>query len=156
MYNVMNPQDAPSAKHAECFVTIGTQRYNMLSAKNFKALASIETAEVNSIGRIMKGHKATGMDGSFSMSIYKCTPIFVNMVAEYKKTGVLPTFDIQVTSEDPATSIGTDTKIYTGCILDGDVLLSMFDAEGEFIEQDVEGYYSDWESASDYSNPTGM
>lgn len=156
MYNVMNPQDAPSAKHAECFVTVDDKRYNMLSAKNFEALASIETSEVNSIGRMIKGHKATGMDGTFSMTIYKCTSIFVDMVRKYKETGILPTFDIQVTSEDPATTIGADTKIYTGCTLDGDVLLSAFDAEGDFIEQDVEGYFADWESASDYSNPAGM
>lgn len=154
--NILNPQDAPSAKLAECFLTRGTQRLNMFSARDFKANVSIETNEVNSIGRVMKGHKAAGMEGTFDMTIYKCTPFFVDIVTEYKKTGVLPTFEIQVTSEDIATSIGADTKIYTGCQLDGDVLLSMFDAEGDFIEQSVSGFFDDWESASDYKNPVGM
>ena len=154
--NVLNPQDAPSAKLAECFITRGTQRLNIFSAKSFEANVGIETEEVNSVGRTMKGHKATGMEGTFSMTIYKCTRFFVDIVTEYKNTGILPTFEIQVTSEDPATSIGKDTKIYTGCQIDGDVLLSMFDAEGDFIEQEVEGFFDDWESAADYTNPAGM
>ena len=154
--SVMNPQDAPSAKLAECFVTVGSRRYNVLSGKSFEANANISTEEVNAIGRIMKGHKANGLEGTFSMTVYKCSAMFGNMVEEYKKTGVLPVFDIQVTSEDPATSIGADTKIYTGCQLDGDVLLSMFDAEGDFIEQEVSGFFDDWQNASDYTEPAGM
>lgn len=154
--SVMNPQDAPSTKLAECFITSGSRRYNVLSAKNFEANANISTEEVNVIGRIMKGHKANGLEGNFSMTVYKCSPMFGNMVEEYKKTGILPTFDIQVTSSDPATSIGEDTKIYTGCQLDGDVLLSMFDAEGDFIEQEVSGFFDDWQNASDYKEPAGM
>lgn len=153
---VMNPQDAPSAKQAEAFITIGNNRYNMFSAKNFEATDSIENAEVNTIGRIRTGHKTVGLDGSFSMTIYHVTNIFENLIKEFEETGIMPTFDIQVTSYDPATSIGTDTKIYTGCQLDGDIKLSDFDAEGEFREQDIKGFYNSWKSASDYSNPAGM
>lgn len=40
----------------------------------------------------------------------------------------------------PATSVGRSTKIYNDCILDGDVLLSMFNSEGDFVEQSIEGY----------------
>lgn len=153
---IMNKNDAPSAKQAECFITIGNRRYNVLSAKNFEAKVNIQTGEVKSIGRLMTAHKAIGMEGSFTMTVYKCSSLFVDIVTEFKKTGVLPTFDIQVTNEDPATSIGRDTKIYTGCQLDGDVLFSMFDGDGEFIEQEVNGFFDDWESPEDYHNSQGM
>lgn len=155
-YNVMNPQDAPNAKLAEGFITIGNNRYNMFSAKNFEAVDSVTNADVNSIGRLRTGHKAVGLDGSFSMTIYHVTAIFEKIIKEFEETGVMPTFDIQVTSYDPATSIGTDTKIYTGCQIDGDIKLSDFDAEGEFREQDVEGFFNSWKSASEYTNPAGM
>ena len=157
MYNtVMNPQDAPSAKLAEAYVTIGSNRYNLFSAKNFEATDSVNTEEVNSIGRIRTGHKATGLEGSFSLTIYHVTAIFENLIKEFETTGVMPTFDLQVTSEDPATSIGIDTKIYTGCQIDGDIKLSDFDAEGDFREQEIEGFYESWETNSQYSNPSGM
>jgi len=86
-YNVMNPQDAPNAKLAEGFITIGNNRYNMFSAKNFEAVDSVTNADVNSIGRLRTGHKAVGLDGSFSMTIYHVTAIFEKIIKEFEETG---------------------------------------------------------------------
>lgn len=156
MANYMNANDAPSAKLATCFVTIGSNRYAMMMAKNFEATASVETTEVPVLGRMIKGVKPTGLTVKVKMTIYKCTEVFDNVLETFKNTGVMPTMDIQVTSEDSATSIGSSSKIYNDVILDGDVLLSMFDAEGDFIEQSIEGYAQDWNSASKYVNPSYM
>lgn len=148
--------DAPSAKLATCFVTIGDRRYSMLMAKNFEAKMNVETKEVPVIGRTVKGVKAVGATIKFKMTVYHCTEIFDDVVETYKNTGVMPTFEIQVTNEDPASSVGRSTKIYHDCIIDGDVLLSMMDAEGEFIEQEIEGYAQDFSRPEKYTNPTYM
>ena len=148
--------DAPSTKLATCFVTIGDRRYSMLMAKDFEANMSIETKEVPTLGRTVKGVKAIGATIKFKMTVYHCTEIFDEVVETYKNTGLMPTFDIQVTSEDPATSVGRSTKIYTDCIIDGDVMLSMFNAEGEFVEQSIEGYAQDFTRPEKYTNPTYM
>lgn len=152
----MKEQDAPSAKQAECFVTIGDDRYTACFAKDFEATASITTKEVPMLGKTISGRKAIGMELKFKMTIYKVTEIFDNLVEEYKNTGLLPTFDIQVTQYDKASSIGRSTKIYRDCVLDGDLLLSSFAADGEFIQQSVEGYCCDYESAEKYTNPAYM
>jgi hypothetical protein len=152
----MPANDAPSAKLATCFVTIGERRYAMLMAKDFEANANVETKEVPALGRTVKGVKPTGLTLKFKMTVYKCTEIFDDVIEEYKNTGVMPTFDIQTTNEDAATSVGSSSKIYTGCVLDGDVLLSMFDADGEFIEQSIEGYAQDFKRPEKYTNPTYM
>ncbi|MBS6396671.1 MAG: hypothetical protein KH452_05920 [Clostridiales bacterium] len=151
-----NPQDAPSARQATCYVTISGKRYAMMNAKEFEAKAGIETAEVPILGKLIKGRKANGMTISFSMTVYKCSEMFDDVVEEFKKTGILPTFDIQVSSSDGAASIGTSRKIYRDCIIDGDVLLSMFDADGEFVEQTIEGYAMDYDTESKYKNPSYM
>lgn len=156
MSNYMPANDAPSAKLATCFVTIGERRYAMLMGKEFEAKANVETKEVPTLGRTVKGVKPVGMTIKFSMTIYKCTEIFDEVVETYKNTGLMPTMDIQVTAEDPATSVGASTKIYTDCILDGDVLLSMFNADGEFIEQSIEGYAQDFTRPEKYTNPSYM
>ena len=156
MPNYMPANDAPSAKLATCFVTIGDRRYSMLMAKEFEAKMNVETKEVPTLGRTIKGVKPTGGTIKFSMTVYHCTEIFDDVVEQYKNTGLMPSFDIQVTSEDPATSAGRSTKIYTDCILDGDVLLSMFNADGEFIEQSIEGYAQDFTRPEKYTNPTYM
>lgn len=152
----MPANDAPSAKLATCFVTVGKNRYAMLMAKNFEAKFNVETKEVPALGRTVKGVKPVGGTIKFKMTIYKCTEIFDTIIETYKNTGVMPTIDIQVTNEDAATSVGKSSKIYTDCILDGDVLLSMFDADGEFVEQEIEGYAQDFKRPAKYKNPSYM
>lgn len=107
----MPANDAPSAKLATCFVTKGDNRYAMLMAKDFEAKANLESVKVPALGRTVNGYKSGTMDIKFSMTIYHCTEIFDEIIEEFKNTGVMPTFDIQVTNEDPATSVGKSTKI---------------------------------------------
>jgi hypothetical protein len=152
----MPANDAPSAKLATCFVTIGDRRYAMLMAKDFEGKATVSTSKVPTLGRTVNGYKPNAMDIKFKMTVYHCTEIFDEVVEAYKNTGLMPTIDIQVTNEDPATSVGRSTKIYTDCVLDGDVLLSMFDADGEFVEQTIEGYAQDFTRPEKYTNPTYM
>lgn len=152
----MPANDAPSAKLATCFVTIGSNRYAMLMAKNFEGKFNVETKEVPALGRTVKGVKPVGGTIKFKMTIYKCTEIFDEVIETYKNTGSMPTIDIQTSNDDPATSVGRSSKIYNDCVLDGDVLLSMFDADGEFVEQEIEGYAQDFSRPEKYSNPTYM
>ena len=154
--NYMPFNDAPSAKLATCFVTIDHRRYSMLMAKDFEASMSVETKEVPTLGRTVKGVKPVGATIKWKMTVYHCTEIFDAVVEEYKNTGRMPTFDIQVTNEDPATSVGRSTKIYNDCIIDGDIILSMFDADGEFVEQEIEGYAQDFSRPEKYENPAYM
>lgn len=148
--------DAQSSKQAEFFCTIGTRRYSMLNAKNFEATASISLSDVKTLGRTITQKKPNGLEVKLKFTIYKCSPMFDNLIEEYKNTGVLPRFECQVTQEDKASKIGRDTKVYKDCIIDGDILLSMFDADGEFIEQDVEAYAMDFESPEKYTEPSYM
>lgn len=148
--------DAQSAKLAEFFCTIDNRRYSMLNAKNFEANASISLSDVKTLGRLITQKKPNGLEVKLSFTVYKCSPMFDNLVETYKDTGVLPRFECQVTQEDEASHIGRDTKIYKDCIIDGDILLSMFDADGEFIEQDIEAYAMDFESPEKYTEPDYM
>ena len=152
----MPANDAPSAKLAMAYVTIDGNRYALLMAKNFEGKMNVETKEVPTLGRTVKGVKAVGASIKFSMTVYKVTEIFDELVERYKNTGLLPTFDLQVSNEDPATTIGRSSKIYTDCVIDGDVLLSMFDADGDFVEQTIEGYAQDFTRPEKYSNPSYM
>ena len=151
-----NPQDAPNAKEAEFFCTIGDRRYSMFNAKNFEANASVSLADVPRLGTAIVGKKATGLEVKLSFTVYKCSEMFDNLIETYKNTGVLPTFEAQVTSYDAATSMGRSTKIYHDCVIDGDVLLSAFDADGEFIEQSIEAFAMDYTSGEKYKDPTYM
>lgn len=151
-----NADDAQSAKQAEFFCTIGNRRYSMLNGKNFEAKASVNLADVKSLGRLITQKKATGLEVKLTFTAYKCSEMFDNLVEEFKNTGVLPRFECQVTSQDEASNIGRSTKIYKDCVISGDILLSMFDADGEFIEQDIEAFAMDFESPEKYTEPDYM
>lgn len=156
MAAVLNPKDVPSAKLATFYVTINGRRYAMLNAKDFEATATVSNADVPRLGCMITGKKQNGLEIKLSFTVYKCSDMFDNIIETYKKTGVMPTFDAQVTSEDGATSIGKSTKIYKDCVIDGDVLLSMFDADGEFIEQSIEAYAMDYSTSDKYKDPSYM
>jgi hypothetical protein len=152
----LNPQDVPSAKLAEFFCTIGDRRYSMLNAKNLEANASVSLADVKRLGTIVTGKKANGLEIKLSMTVYKCSEMFDDVITTFKDTGVMPTFEVQVTSEDKATAMGRSTKTYYDCVIDGDVLLSMVDADGEFIEQTIEAYAMDYSQDEKYKEPSYM
>ena len=156
MNNVMNSQDAASTKLAEFFCTINGRRYSMLNAKKFEANANVSLSDVPRLGTMITGKKATGLEFKFSMTVYKCSEMFDELITEFKNTGILPVFECQVTQEDKATCMGRSTKVYKDCVIEGDVLLSMLDVDGEFIEQDVEGYAMDFDSPEKYAEPAYM
>lgn len=153
---LFNPSDAPVAKFATFYCTIGENRYEMMHAKNFEATASIETADVPRLGSVVAGKKATGLEIKLSFTVYKVSEMFDELVTQFKNNGYMPSFECQVTSEDKGSSVGRSTKVYRNCVISGDVLLSMFDADGELIEQSIEAYALDFDSPETYTNPSYM
>ena len=153
---VMNTNDAPVAKFAEVFVTRNNRRYAMLMCKNFEGKANISTQDVPRMGSVITGKKPTTVELSFSMTIYKCTEIFDDVVDEFIKTGIMPLLTIQTSNEDPTTSVGRSTKVYNDCVLDGDVLLSMTGSEDDFIEQEISGFAGGYTRPEKFKNPSYM
>mgnify|MGYP002563540299 FL=1 len=145
---VMNTNDAPVAKFAEVFVTRNGKRNAMLMCKDFEGKARM--------GSVIMGKKPTTVELSFTMTIYKCTEIFDDVVDEFIKTGVMPLLTIQTSNEDPATSVGRSTKVYNDCVLDGDVLLSMAGSEDDFIEQEINGFAGGYTRPEKFKDPTYM
>ena len=154
--NVMATNDAPVAKYAEVCVTLKGKRYAMLMCKNFEGKASISNQDVPRMGSIIMGKKPTSVELSFTMTIYKCTEIFDDVLDEFMSTGVMPTMDIQTSNEDPATSMGRTSKVYNDCVLDGDVLLSLAGSEDDFIEQEISGFANSITRPEKYKNPAYM
>lgn len=153
---VMSTNDAPVAKFAEVFVTRNGRRYAMLMCKDFEGKANISTQDVPRMGSIIMGKKPTTVELSFSMTIYKCTEIFDDVLDEFIKTGVMPLLTIQTSNEDPSVSSGRSTKVYNDCVLDGDILLSMAGSEDDYIEQEISGFAGSYTRPEKYRNPSYM
>lgn len=155
MAGKMNARDTISASLAECYVTIAGTRFNFMQAINLEASVTKKKAEIPILGKTGKGNKATGWSGSGSASFHYNTSIFREMMQLYKETGEDVYFDIQVTNEDPTSSVGRQTVILKDCNLDGG-LLAKFDADAETLDEDMDFTFDDFEIPEKFSLLQGM
>ena len=151
----MNASDALSAKMAECYVTIGTNRYNFMQAINLEANFEKTKTEVPILGKTGSGNKSTGWKGSGSATFHYNTSIFRELMQRYKDTGEDIYFEIQVTNEDPTSKAGRQTVVFIGCNIDGGTL-AKFDADGEYLEEDMDFTFEDFKMPEKFSLLNGM
>lgn len=151
----MNARDAVSAPLAECYVTIEGNRYNFMQAIDLEASFEKNKTEVPILGRTSKGNKASGWSGSGSATFHYNTSIFRKLLIRYKETGEDIYFDIQVTNEDPTSTIGRQTVILKDCNLDGGIL-AKFDADGEYLDESVDFTFEDFEMPEEFAVLNGM
>ena len=155
MANIMNAKDTVTASLAECFVTIDGTRYNFMHAINLEASIEKTKTEVPILGKTGKGNKSTGWKGTGSATFHYTSSIFRNLLVKFKNTGEDIYFDIQVTNEDPTSSIGRQTIILKNVNLDGGIL-TKFDASGEYLDESVDFTFEDFEMPEQFAQLDGM
>lgn len=152
---VMKSRDTISARQAECFITIGTRRYNFMQMLNFEATVDKVKGTVPRLGATMVGHKAYAMEGTFSGTMHYNTSVMRELLADFKDTGEDTYFEIQVSNEDPASAAGRQTVIFYDCLCDGGAL-AKFDADGEYLEEDVNGTFDDFVIPESFAELSGF
>lgn len=151
----MNAKDAISASLAECFVILEGRRYNFMQAINLEANFEKTKSEVPILGKTGKGNKSTGWSGSGSATFHYNTSIFRELMYKFKETGEDIYFDIQVTNEDPTSSVGRQTVVLKDCNIDGGIL-AKFDADGEYLDEDMDFTFEDFEMPEQFKLLEGM
>lgn len=151
----MNAKDSVSASLAECFVTIDGNRYNFMQIIDFESNIEKQKTDVPILGKTGKGSKSTGWTGAFSGTAHYNQSIFRDLLYRFKETGEDIYFDIQVTNEDPTSAVGRQTVIHKECNLDGGVL-SKFDADGEYLDEPIDGTFGDFEMPEKFNMLAGM
>ncbi|WP_300954884.1 phage tail tube protein [uncultured Clostridium sp.] len=152
----MKAKDSISAKLAECFVTVGSNRYNFMQAINLEANFEKTKSEVPILGKTGRGHKSTGWNGTGSATFHYNTSIFRQMMEDFKNTGNDVYFDIQITNDDPTSAAGRQTVVLVGCNIDGGVL-AKFDADNDdYLDEDMDFTFEDFKIPEKFSLLEGM
>lgn len=151
----MRAKDSISASLAECFVTIGTRRYNFMQAINFEAKFEKTKSEIPILGKTGKGNKSTGWKGTGSATFHYNTSVFRQMMAQYKDTGEDVYFEIQVSNEDPTSAAGRQTMIFIDCNVDGGIL-AKFDADSEYLDEDMDFTFEDFKMPEAFKDLDGF
>lgn len=152
----MKAKDSISAKLAECFVTVGNNRYNFMQAINLEANFEKTKSEVPILGKTGRGHKSTGWNGTGSATFHYNTSIFRQMMEDFKNTGNDVYFDIQITNDDPTSAAGRQTVVLVGCNIDGGIL-AKFDADNDdYLDEDMDFTFEDFKIPEKFSLLDGM
>ena len=152
---IMHARDAISASLAECFVTIEGNRYNFMQMINLEANFEKTKSEVPILGKAGKGNKSTGWKGTGSATMHYNSSIMRELFVRYKETGQDIYFDIQVTNEDPTSTVGRQTVILVDCNLDGGTL-AHFDADAEYLDEDMDFTFEDFQMPEKFTMLEGM
>ena len=155
MAHIMNAKDTITASLAECYVTIDGTRYNFMQAINLEASVEKTKTEVPILGKTGKGNKSTGWKGTGSATFHYNTSIFRELLLKFKETGEDVYFDIQITNYDPTSAVGRQTTILKDVNVDGG-LVAKFDADGEYLDEDMDFTFEDWEMPEKFNVLDGM
>lgn len=151
----MKGKDTLYAGLAECFVTIGSRRYNFMQAIKLTAKFEKTKIEVPILGMTGRGNKAAGWKGTGSATFHYNTSIFRQMMLQYKETGEDIYFEIQITNEDRTSKAGKQTIILMDCNIDGGVL-AKFDADGEYLDEDMDFTFEDFKMPETFTDLQGF
>lgn len=152
---VMKAKDTVSAALAECFITIGTRRYNFMQAINLEAKFEKSKTEVPILGKTGKGNKASGWKGTGKATFHYNTSIFRQMMMQYKDTGEDVYFEIQISNEDKSSAVGRQTIILMDCNINGGIL-AKFDADGEYLDEDMDFTFEDFKMPEAFKDLEGF
>lgn len=137
-------RDALNGKQGSAFMTIDGQNIEMFNMKKFQSDAEFQETDFKVVGTTLVQKKTTGVTLTGTMTIYYGTPHFLRLLQEYLKTGRLPYFTLQITNDDPATSVGTQTVVLYNVKLQK-LPVAMLNADADFLEMEVGFSYTNIE-----------
>lgn len=156
MQNItMLGKDAVSAKLAECYVTIDGRRYNFMQMIDCEFNFEKGKIAISILGKTGVGNKATGWTGTFSGTMHYVQSVMRQLLVKYKDTGEDTYFDIQITNDDPTSAVGRQTMVFTGCNTDGGIL-AKFDANGDTLDESIDGTFEDFKMPEQFTLLPGM
>ena len=107
------------------------------------------------MGKVMTGHKTTGAEGTGSAKFHFNTALFAEQVVNYIKTGVDVYFDLQLTNDDPTTTVGRNTVTAYDCNIDS-ALLGQIIADDSLLKDSVDFTFEDCDLPEKFALLNGM
>jgi len=149
----LQAKDTINGQEGRAYAIINGRYEEMFYVKSIEAKIEKEKSEIKTLGRRGTQNKATGWNGSGSMTIYYVTSTFRQMMLDYINKGIDTYFDIQITNDDPSSSIGKQTIILTGVNLDG-IVIAQLDTDSDAMEEDIDFTFEGVQMQDSFKTPT--
>lgn len=141
----LNAPDTISGREGRAYAKINGNNEELFFAKSVEASVEKSKSEVKAIGKRMTGHKTTGANGTGSMTLYYLTPLFRQMLKEWKDTGVDIYFDLVIENDDPASAAGKQSILLMGCNLDSVILAKLDGDSDDPLDEDADFTFEDFD-----------
>lgn len=129
-------RDTVNGAEGSVVITMGGRNVVIAGMRNIRTVANIQSQDMRVVGTRRVQSKNNGATQTGTGNIYYGDDIFRDMVLEYINTGIMPEFDIQITNNDPATSLGQEVTAYYGCHLTGEIPISILNDEEAMLNYD--------------------
>lgn len=149
--NILRPCEVISGKEGDVYVKIGDSRYHYMHITEIEATIEYEKGEVPMLGRKMTGHKINGMSGEYKGKGYYRFTEERKLAETYKNGSGAPIFEIEITNVDESTTAGVQRVVLKDCMPDS-LVLAKANAGEEFLEEDIEGTFDDFEIVESFSS----
>lgn len=141
----LSSPDSINGKEGRAYAKINGNNEELFMAKTVEATIEKTKSEIKAIGRRMTGHKTTGASGSGSMTLYYVTPLFRQMVKQWKDTGRDIYFDMVIENNDPESSAGKQSVLLMGCNLDSVILAKLDGDSDDALDEDTDFTFEDFD-----------
>ncbi len=144
--------DTISGQEGRATATINGQKEDLLYIKTIEATVEKQKTEVKTLGKRGVQHKANGWTGTGTMTIYYATTKFRQIMLDYMTTGKDLYFDIQITNDDPSSSIGQQVIMLKNVNIDS-VLMAKIDTESEVLDEEISFTFDGVEILTSFGEP---
>lgn len=148
-------RDGLNGKAGKGFATIDGRNVELFGLKKFEANAEFNKADFPVVGTKTVQQKLTNMKISGSFTIYYGTPEFIKLAHEYQKRGKMPDITLQVTNDDPASTVGVQTVAYYGVNLDK-IPLSKLDDSADVLDEEISFTAASFEPLRHFNSPASL
>ena len=145
-------RDALNGKSGSAVMTIDGENHELFQMKKFSSNAEFQESDFKVVGTTLVQKKTTGVTLTGTMTIYYGTPYFIKLLQDYLKTGKLPYFTLQITNDDPGTTVGKQIVALYNCKL-SKVPVAMLDADTDWLEEEVSFSYTGLEVLNYFKDP---
>ena len=149
-------KDTVNGAEGKIFVTSNGKNIEVACMRNITTNAEIQSSDMRVIGTRTIQNKNNGAKLTGTGNIYYGTNLFTDMVLQYINTGTMPEFDIQITNQDPATSVGSQVMAYYGCTLTGTIPMSILNSEEAMLNYDFNFAYTRMARLQAFNEPTQL
>lgn len=149
-------QDTLNGAEGKITITRNGRILEVAGMKNIKPIAGIQTSDMKTIGTRKIQKKVNGVTQTGTGNVYfgsNASNLFTDMVLNYIENGVQDLFDITITNQDPTSSVGAQVMGYYGCVLTGDIPLSILDDEEAMLNYDFNFSYTSVKPLERFSDP---